>query len=314
MIRPGISIRLTRKGLYIVTIGICVLIIVVLIWKLTRPVSFAKVDSFLTTIVIISTGGLALSVLGYILPMVVRYVEEGTIAPDPPNPGMAGRNTGFEFDLPQTNSTEEEPPLIDAPVWRIQHDAIPSPDKLKLHVIEEHTTELHSDVFHQISKISRSGSINLTIGLLLAITGIVLVIILVFSPPPSANAFDTGVSQWERFLIHTIPRLSIVVFIEFFSFFFLNMYKRNNDEIKYFNNEKTNIESKILALKISVLYGDKNDIKSSIQSLNNVDRNSFLKKGESTIEIEKLKLEKSGADSALESVAKIGKVFSQKTP
>jgi hypothetical protein len=87
------------------------------------------------------------------------------------------------------------------------------------------------------------------------------------------------------------PRLSIAIFIEVFSFFFLKLYKNNLEDVKYFHNERTNIDSKIIALKASMLLEKEDVLNDIIKSFSTVERNFILKKDESTISIERIKLD-----------------------
>jgi hypothetical protein len=89
-----------------------------------------------------------------------------------------------------------------------------------------------------------------------------------------------------------IPRISLVIFIEVFAFFFLKLYRSNLDNIRYYHNEMTNIEMKIISLKSSILNADKETINEVIKELSKTERNFVIKKGETTIELERIRSEK----------------------
>lgn len=57
--------------------------------------------------------------------------------------------------------------------------------------------------------------------------------------------------NFENFVIQFFPRLTLVAVIELFSYFFLRLYKQAIDEIRYFQNEITNIELKLSAAVIT---------------------------------------------------------------
>lgn len=97
----------------------------------------------------------------------------------------------------------------------------------------------------EVESLSRRNSLNLTIG---AVTTIVAVGLLAYLVLGAKISFDTI----PNLLAHFIPRVSIAVFIEVFSFFFLRLYKSGLQEIKYFQNELTNIEMKGLALEAAM--------------------------------------------------------------
>src|SRR5205823_4776936 len=69
------------------------------------------------------------------------------------------------------------------------------------------------------------------------------------------------------------PRISVAVFIEVFSFFFLKLYKSNLQEIKYFQNELTNIEMRGLALEAALLNTQNKSTEPIVDQLIRTDRN-----------------------------------------
>jgi len=95
-----------------------------------------------------------------------------------------------------------------------------------------------------------------------------------------------------QLISHYVPRLSLVIFIEIFAFFFLKLYKTSLFDIKYFNNEKTNFDFKILALNASKLDKPNAIYEYCIKQFADTERNFTIRNGESTIELEKDKLEK----------------------
>jgi len=53
------------------------------------------------------------------------------------------------------------------------------------------------------------------------------------------------------FLEHFLPRVSLVILVEVFAYFFLRLYKESLDDIKYFQTEITRVEMKTLALTVA---------------------------------------------------------------
>lgn len=92
----------------------------------------------------------------------------------------------------------------------------------------------------------------------------------------------------EDIYTYFIPRLSLILFIEVFAFFFLKLYKDSLTEVKYYHNELTNIEHKLTALEASH-YSSEMDISRIIENLTYTERNFILKKDETTVELEKNK-------------------------
>jgi hypothetical protein len=82
-----------------------------------------------------------------------------------------------------------------------------------------------------------------------------------------------------------LPRLSIVLIIEVFSYFFLRLYKSSLAEIKYFQNEATNIEHNFVDLEAAISIEDKTLIEKCIYTFLAVERNPVMGKNQTTREI-----------------------------
>jgi hypothetical protein len=145
---------------------------------------------------------------------------------------------------------------------------------------------------------SRYGAINLMIGFITTFMAI-------FFLGYSLMGVQTNNVATSEFIYHLIPRLSLSILIEVFSFFFLRLYKKNLDDIKYLNNERTNIEMKMIAIKTAFLYNDTELMTNVATKLADTERNFILKKGESTLEIEKEKLESKSNGQFVSSVVRI---------
>ncbi|WP_288462638.1 hypothetical protein [uncultured Chryseobacterium sp.] len=136
----------------------------------------------------------------------------------------------------------------------------------------------------EIARLSKSANINLVFGSLSTLFAIGFLGYEVLYNP-------VKFSELIPLLSHYIPRIAIVVFVEVFAFFFLKIYKANLNDIKYFHNEKTNIDLKLIAIKAALATKNEIIIQLSIEELAKTERNFILKKGESTIEIEKERIE-----------------------
>ncbi|WP_180113765.1 hypothetical protein [Acinetobacter sp. YH12063] len=147
--------------------------------------------------------------------------------------------------------------------------------------------------------INRKANLNLVYGLLFCISGIIFIFY-------SLISYETiSQSQATDTIMYFIPRISLTILIEIFSYFFLNLYKRSLDDIKYFQNEVTNIENKYLAILYAMESQD-DQIKSKvIEILMNTERNFILKKEETTIELEKNKIEAQGSNSTIQALKDI---------
>jgi hypothetical protein len=158
-------------------------------------------------------------------------------------------------------------------------------EQTKLKMLYQDFENLGFRIDGELGRLRRSANLNLVIGTLTTSVAIFALGYEVFK----ANLDFTDT---VKLLAHYLPRLSLVIFIEIFAFFFLKLYKANLQDIKYFNNEKTNIDFKVISLKIAIHQGNQELIKLTIEELIRTERNFKLSKNESTVELEKSKLDK----------------------
>lgn len=143
---------------------------------------------------------------------------------------------------------------------------------------EQTTQRLHAE----LADLSRRGNLNLTLGIVSALVGIGLLGYFVLY-------VETSYNDNSKFALSFAPRLSLVMLIEIFAYFFLRLYSASLSEIKYFQNELTNIETKHLALRSAVREGNQHFVGQVIATLAQTERNYILAKGQSTVELERTK-------------------------
>lgn len=148
--------------------------------------------------------------------------------------------------------------------------------------IEEDLKDIKSRLVTEISSLNNKSIINLLVGIITSMLGILIVLFLF-----SFDKFDTI----TPFILNFIPKITIMVFMQTFSFYFLKIYKNNLQEIQYYQNELTNIEFKTLALKTALLSDDEKNIGSILNELLKTERNQVFKAGETTMDMEKYKSE-----------------------
>ncbi|WP_155639308.1 hypothetical protein [Burkholderia territorii] len=134
-----------------------------------------------------------------------------------------------------------------------------------------------------IKNLQRRANINLVFGIVLSLLGVYLLWQALSSPA-------RGDSVWD-FARSYLPRLSLVLIIEIFSYFFLNLYKSSLSETRYYQNELTNISSRRLSLVCALEIEDKKTLSTVVADLSKTERNNILSKGQSTFELERVKLE-----------------------
>ena len=150
--------------------------------------------------------------------------------------------------------------------------------------------EIRKRLYEETNNLARRASLNLAVGTITTILAGVGLVIIVFVMPLDLGKIQNNEYGWA-IAAHYIPRLSFIVFAEIFAYFFLRLYKTGLDDIKYYQNEITNVELKISALKVSLAAEDKEILKFVVEELAKAERNFILKKDETTVELEKFKSE-----------------------
>ncbi|MEN6082853.1 hypothetical protein [Chromobacterium piscinae] len=134
----------------------------------------------------------------------------------------------------------------------------------------------------EVSSLGRRGNVNLLIGVATTLVAVAILSSTIFFDASILHGFDGMAS-------HFLPRVSLSIFIEIFSFFFLKLYSAGLQDIKYYQNEMTNFEAKFIALNKAIEVGDKSTTAKILISLSLTERNGILKKGETTQDIERLR-------------------------
>ena len=150
----------------------------------------------------------------------------------------------------------------------------------------------------EIEALSRRGNLNLIIGIITTLIAIGLLAYIVLNS-------NIKFIEYSELISHYVPRLSLIIFIEVFSFFFLKLYKNSLEGIKYFQNEMTNVEIKFISLESVFLSGDDEAIKTISQELSKTERNYIISQNESTVELEKIKQDNQQIKNILDSVLSI---------
>jgi len=166
--------------------------------------------------------------------------------------------------------------------------------------IDTHYDDIVYRLENEINRLNRRGGVNLVLGAFIAFCGILY---LGFSV---TNPFNTN--DKLEYILHMAPKLSFVIVIELFAYFFLKLYKNGFDEVKYFQNELTNIDSKVLAIKF--LKDVKNEVLMGevIKNLMATERNFVLEKGQSTVSLEKERLSMEGDKNIADALKEILKL------
>lgn len=129
------------------------------------------------------------------------------------------------------------------------------------------TEKTEARLTKEVAALARRGNLNLAIGIVITLLGLGLLGFTVYAEP-------IDVTDLTGTLSHYLPRVSLVIFIEVFAYFFLRLYKSSLGEIKYFQNELTGVEARYIALKTSLGTKDAKILGEVITTLAAIDRNS----------------------------------------
>ncbi|GEM_PF-2298522 len=97
--------------------------------------------------------------------------------------------------------------------------------------------------------------------------------------------------NFEFFLIRYIPRLVSIVSLLTIFLYFTRLYKSNILDVKYYQNELTNVEIKLVSLKTALNNSSAEIINHIIKEYAVIERNSIITKDQTTSELERIKIE-----------------------
>jgi hypothetical protein len=138
----------------------------------------------------------------------------------------------------------------------------------------------------EIRALGRRGNVNLFIGIFTTFLGVCVLGFVVFAEG------DVDPSNHWRYVTHFVMRISIALFIEVFAYFFLRLYKSCLEDIKYYQNEITNVEARWSALLAAEQNKSQTLLKLVVDALTKTERNFVLKKGDTTVGLERERMEK----------------------
>jgi|GEM_PF-5406818 len=156
--------------------------------------------------------------------------------------------------------------------------------------------------YNRLSKqeysLKKQANVYLIIGCLISVGGLLALLYVI-----QLNSYGSVTTLLSKF--NYFSRLSLVIFVELLALFFLKLHKENIRNVKYYQNEMTNIELKYLALLCSKENADMTDFSDIIKSFSSTERNFILNKGESTVDLELLKSDNNKLDSILKNITSI---------
>ncbi len=161
----------------------------------------------------------------------------------------------------------------------------------------------------EIDQLTKRANIYIIIGTVItSIAGVVLYytvrdIISIYAT--SSKTSDGGGIFHSNDVMPLIARLTLIVFIEVFAFYYLRLHKDSMNSVRYYQNEITNVEMKMVGLNAAYCSHNNENIDTVITELSKTERNFLLTKSQSTIEVEKAKHDKGKLKEVAESISKL---------
>lgn len=150
-----------------------------------------------------------------------------------------------------------------------------------------------------LADLNRKANLNLISGLTFCLLGLGFIFYSLIAYVP------TNPPNFNNTIIYFLPRITLTILIEVFSYFFLNLYRKNLEDIKSFQNEVTNLESKYLAIQYA-FEANNGQLKAKvIEKLMDTERNFILKKDETTIDLEKSRIEVQNSNNTISTLKDI---------
>ena len=118
-------------------------------------------------------------------------------------------------------------------------------------------------IFQEINALRKRGNLNLALGAATTVIGLAFLGLSLTQIP----------KELEDVLAFYGPRVTLVLLVEVFAYFFLRLYKSSSEEIKFFQNELTTIEMKFSALQLAKEFSDKGTLKYVLKELAKTERN-----------------------------------------
>lgn len=160
------------------------------------------------------------------------------------------------------------------------------PEFFRYNQLIENFNNIRKRLLNELSSLTKRANLNLTIGI---VSSIIAMAFLFYSGIYSTIDYE---EKWFNFITYYIPKLSLLIFLGTFSFYFLNLYKSNLNVIQNYQNDLNDVEFKIISITTSILSSDENKeahLNELVKTLAINQWNRVLKNGESTVELQKLK-------------------------
>ncbi|MBE99107.1 hypothetical protein [Flavobacterium coralii] len=138
----------------------------------------------------------------------------------------------------------------------------------------------------ECNRLNKQAIINLFLCFFIAF---ILMTLIGYTSITSTN--DNKLISLELFAVRYIPRIIGVIGLLTMFLYFTKLYKTNIVDVKYYQNELTNIEILQVTWQTASITDSDDILKELLSKLSQIDRNSIISKDQTSIEIERIKIE-----------------------
>lgn len=177
-------------------------------------------------------------------------------------------------ERPESQPTADFTPAVEA-----KHVA----DSATLREVERAADRLHARLSAEIDALGQRGNVNFVTALSLAAGGCAALIWMLAHVPERIDP-----ARAEEVALTQAIRLALVILMEAFAFFFLRLYRRSLDGIKYLHDELTDFQHRELALRAALITRNAQAVDRVIDELLRRERNFVITQGETTVELERV--------------------------
>ena len=126
------------------------------------------------------------------------------------------------------------------------------PHTILTKAIELRFEQLVGRLSNETQALKKRSNLNLVIGIGTGFIGLIALGFITFTITTSVATSQSDLKDVGAMILTSyLPKLSLVMLIELFAYFFLKLYKSDLSEIKYFQNELTNVEMRYAAVRLA---------------------------------------------------------------
>lgn len=299
----------------------------ILIFLVSNPVFSSGLDAFSRQFVIVIALGSALGGIGIILLAYLQSSRTESSASDQRGTREQIARLQRQMELVKSRTTAEafsEPEranIIAQVTGAITNDTVEilaakwaqefqdrAADRSYQGTFLSVSQELVERLQAEVTALGKRANVNLVIGILVSALGLVVLTWFVVAATAELSAGLNTADAAVRFAV----RLSLAIFIQVFAYFFLRLYRYSLFEIKYFQNEITGAQFRLLGLLTAIQSKDNKVIEKTALEMLKTERNFILKKGETTLALQKDQLERENDNRLIAMLERMAGVGSKK--